>query len=288
MMNLLRRVASLPGVREALLRPVVRRRIAAVLGLRFLTAALVVERPFTLLINELVRARGQVRTYTVRSTGVPVAMQHGRDVETLHELFRGGEYEPPSELADRLGPDQVKKVLDLGANVGMFSAWASGRWPEASIRAYEPIEENASVYRTWAAKAGANVELVQAAAGVAPGSATFLVGRGAGDVRVTPGSIQGDTVETEVVDVLPEILEADFLKIDIEGGEWPIFADPRLADATDLVIAMEYHRVGAPSLPARDAAVNLLRAAGFSTGHGVANYWGHGTLWAWKPDAEGL
>lgn len=282
-MNLLRRIASLPGLRAALLHPAVRRRIAGLLGLRFLTAALAVDRPLTLVLNELVRARGQVRTYTVRSTGVPVALQHGRDVEILHELFRGGEYEPPPELVDRLRPDRVRRVLDLGANIGMFSAWATGRWPEATIRAYEPIEENASVYRTWAAAAGADVELVQAAAGVAPGTATFLVGRGAGDVQVAPGTFEGSTVEAEVVDVLPEILEADFLKIDIEGGEWPIFADRRLSDATDLVIAMEYHRVGAPSLPARKAAEQLLHEAGFATGYGAANYWGHGTLWAWKP-----
>lgn len=288
MMNLLRRIACLPGLRNILLRPAVRRRVARLLALRFLAAALEVDRPLTFVANELVRARGQVCTYTIRSSGVIVALQHGRDVEALYELFRRGEYEPPADLADRLGTDRVRRVLDVGGNIGMFSAWATGRWPGATIRAYEAIEENASVYRTWAAGTHTKAELVQAAAGTAPGTATFLVGRGGGDLQVAPGSVEGDTVEVEVVDVLPDILAADFVKIDIEGGEWPILADPRLADATDLVIAMEYHRGGAPHLPARDAAVNLLRAAGFSTGHGVANYWGHGTLWAWKPDAEGL
>ena len=40
MMNLLRRIATLPGIRHVLLRPTTRRRVASVLALRFLRAAL--------------------------------------------------------------------------------------------------------------------------------------------------------------------------------------------------------------------------------------------------------
>ena len=45
---------------------------------------------------------------------------------------------------------------------------------------------------------------------------------------------------------------------------------------------IEFHRAGAPSLPAHEAARNLFEAAGYTVGHQVLNYWGHGTLWAWK------
>ncbi len=94
------------------------------------------------------------------------------------------------------------------------------------------------------------------------------------------GGVATTTVRT--LDYLPLFSAADFVKMDIEGGEWDVLADPRLHEVGPLVLVMEYHRVGAPSLPAREAAERLLTAAGFSVGHGHPNHWGHGTLWAWR------
>jgi hypothetical protein len=37
------------------------------------------------------------------------------------------------------------RVLDLGANIGLFGAWALGRFPVESILALKPDPENASV-----------------------------------------------------------------------------------------------------------------------------------------------
>ena len=93
-MNFLRRAASIPGVRVVLLQPDVRRAVASVLALRFLVAAWVTTKPFAVLAGEAL-SRGEVRTYLIRATGVRVAMQHGRDMEALFELFTRGEYEPP-------------------------------------------------------------------------------------------------------------------------------------------------------------------------------------------------
>ena len=70
--------------------------------------------------------------------------------------------------------------------------------------------------------------------------------------------------------------------MDIEGGEWPFLLDPRLGSSSGSPSVMEYHRVGAPSLPAGAAARRLLEEAGFTVGHDTPNYWGHGTLWALK------
>jgi FkbM family methyltransferase len=279
--NWLRRIASLPGLRVVLLQPAVRRRLAAVLALRFAVAARHTTAPFRLLLNEYVRSRGQVKTYTLRATGVPVVMQHGRDLEALFELFERGEYEPPTALSRQLGPDRVRRIVDVGANVGMFSAWATGRWPDASITAFEPARENTPVFREWA-RGRANVTFVEAAASTRNGTLRFQDGVGGGSHI----SIDGSGVEVAAVDVFPHLAGADFAKIDIEGGEWPILHDPRLAGLEDLVIVMEYHRSMAPSLPAQDAARGLLEAAGFDVGHVTHNHWGHGTLWAWKTAGE--
>jgi FkbM family methyltransferase len=277
-MNLLRRVASLPGLRGVLLRPRVRHLVASMLALRFLVAAAVTTQPLRLVVGEVV-SRGEVRLYTIARTGVPVALQHGRDLEALFEIFHRGEYEAPEEIASRLREDKVRKVVDVGANVGMFAAWAAGRWPAAEIVSLEPSPESTHVYRRWLSASGAKATLIEAAASTHDGEMEFLSGLGGGSREVAAGL---GTVTVPAVDVFPVLASADFVKIDIEGGEWSILTDPRMADLSDLVLVMEYHRANAPRLPALDAARDLLQAAGFATGYGAPNFWGHGTLWAWK------
>lgn len=277
-MNLLRRLASLPGLRRVLLRPGVRRRLAALLALRFALAARRTTTPWALLREEYLRRRGHVGHYAIRATGVPVVLQHGRDLEALFEIFERGEYDPPVALADRLDPARVRRVLDVGANVGMFSAWATGRFPQATITAFEPSSESIPLYRDWA-RDQPQATLVEACAAPSDGMLRFQEGYAAGSRQVTDGEA---SVEVAAVDVLPHLARADLAKIDIEGGEWAILSDPRLGDLHDLTLVMEYHRHMAPSLPAADAARGLLEGAGFSVGHVTPNHWGHGTLWAWK------
>ena len=48
-----------------------------------------------------------------------------------------------------------------------------------------------------------------------------------------------------MADVLGQIAEADLVKMDIEGGEWGILADPRIARQRALVL--EYHPRGLPA-----------------------------------------
>ena len=82
------------------------------------------------------------------------------------------------------------------------------------------------------------------------------------------------------VDIFDHLADADFVKMDIEGGEWPILADPRLADLGATWV-IEFHRAGRPRcLPTRRPGTSSRPRA--TVGHQVFNYWGHGTLWAWK------
>jgi FkbM family methyltransferase len=173
----------------------------------------------------------------------------------------------------------VSTILDVGANVGMFSIWAASVWPDARIVAFEPERANVATMRKCLAVSGVTVDLIEAAAGTRHGEVVFAGDLGGGSHIALPGEA-GVTVP--MVDLFDYLSDADFVKIDIEGGEWPILADPRLADTGPLVLAMEYHRVGAPFLPALDAARSALEGAGFTTGHARPNEWGHGILWAWK------
>lgn len=51
-----------------------------------------------------------------------------------------GEYDIPLTQAPRT-------VLDIGANEGAFTFWARQKWPQATIRAFEPIPVNARFFR---------------------------------------------------------------------------------------------------------------------------------------------
>ena len=276
MMNLLRRIASLPGLRRVLLQPTVRRRIAWVLALRFLRAALLTTSPLRFVVADLVTSRGEVRTWALTGGG-SVTLMHRRDLEAFHELMVAGEYEPPVELGARL--EAPARILDIGGNVGMFAHWASRRWPSATITSFEPDPDNLAVFRL-GLSGDDPIHLVEAAAMTRAGHARLASGSGAGRIvelsdLPAPGSIPA-------IDIFDHLDGADLVKMDIEGGEWPILADPRLATLGPTTWVIEFHRVGAPSLPAHDAARELLLAAGFEVGHATLNQWGHGTLWAWK------
>jgi FkbM family methyltransferase len=288
-MNLLRRLASLPGLRVVLLDRRVRAFLAGVLALRFLVAARATTTPWRFLANDLLLARHQQRSYRLRDRRL-VTLVHRRDLQAFCEIFRGGEYDPPAEVTPRLR--SVRRVVDVGANVGLFAAWASARWPGARITSIEPAPDNASLFRSWLeASRTPYVELVEAAAltheglvvhagGTGAGSSFAEVGEGDPGGPADAGGPGGSGVRA--VDVFPLLAGADLVKIDIEGGEWAILGDPRLGDLHDVTIVMEYHRLWAPSLPAYDAARGLLEAAGFTVGGHRPNHWGHGVLWAWK------
>ena len=280
MINWFRRFASLPGLRRVLLRPGVRRALAKVLMLRFLIVARRVTTPIRFLVRELTRSSGEFE-YRLRGTARTITLKHGRDLEAFYEIFDGGEYEPPAELVGRLAG--ATRLLDVGANVGMFSSWALDRWKDCRITAFEPAPESSSLMRRWAANYGDRLELVEAAAATRAGELFFIQGLGAGNQAVAaPGP---GTINVPAVDIFDWMHDIDLMKLDIEGGEWPILADPRLAEAGVDVLVMEYHRSGAPTLPAAEAASRLLEAAGFTVVAVHANYWGHGVLWAVRDKA---
>jgi hypothetical protein len=86
------------------------------------------------------------------------------------------------------------------------------------------------------------------------------------------------------LDVFPFLEDVDLLKIDIEGAEWPILADPRFGAGVAKTLALEYHPYGSPEPDARALALRLLREAGYETK--VSDFRlppGHGMLWAWRP-----
>ncbi len=230
--------------------------------------------------RELTRRKG-LNLYTARAGGLEVGVRHGTgDVVTLGEVFHERDYEPPAAVEALLGP--APRILDLGANVGMFGAWALGRWPGADVTAYEPDPANAAVHERVIAANGLaeRWRVVRAAAGAEDGSVHFAAGGVA--LSHVVGEATHATIEVELRDVLPGLAAVDLLKLDVEGGEWPILQDPRFAAAPPRALAMEYHADGAPGPDPREEAVRLLAAAGLQVLDIRRHAHGDGMLWAWR------
>jgi FkbM family methyltransferase len=231
-------------------------------------------------LRELAGPRRPAR-YTLREGGLRVLVRHGTgDVVTLGEVFHRPDYAFPPEVARRLDAAQPRPtVLDLGANVGMFGLYLLGRWPEARLDAFEPDPANAAVLRRTVSANGLEGQwaIHEAAAGARDGTVRFR----SGGVALSRIDTAGD-LEVALVDVGDRLAGVDLLKMDIEGGEWEILADPRFGAAGPRALVLEYHPHLCPSPDPRTALRERLEALGY------AHHWlfdrgdGTGMAWAWK------
>jgi len=249
--------------------------------------------------------------YRLRDSGVQIFLRHNTlDVLVLKEIFGGlggrYAYEPPPTLAAALDANPRLKVLDLGANIGLFGAYVLGRWPGAAIQSFEPDPANLRLLvRAIAANELEDRWLVtDVAVANYTGEMTFVAGlfseshlatmtdqRTAEDLGVASdqsgvddGSTareDGRTITVRTVDVFDQDHDVDLMKIDIEGGEWSILADTRMASLKADVLVLEWHRRGCPEPDARGTAARLLRAAGYSRQEEVVGRLGD-VLWAWR------
>lgn len=251
---------------------------------RTLSQGVRLRRPWRYLAWALLRPSVAQR-YEVRATGVQVLLRHDTsDISTFDEVFCSSVYEPPDAIACALqGLGRPLRILDLGANVGLFSAFAIGRWPGAHITAFEPDPDNLGSLRAIAAlnRARGRIEIVDAAAGATAGTARFVPGLAAESHMAHPDEDR-PSIDVDVLDVLEHIAGADLVKIDIEGGEWALLGDARMALAGTRAIVLEHHGRHSPGGDARSAARRLLSTAGYEVldrGPAVDNV---GMLWAWR------
>lgn len=226
------------------------------------------------------RGRGS-RDYTVRANGARIHIEHGTtDAATMDQAFVQRVYEPTPEAAaalDALGRPPV--VLDLGANVGMFGVWAQRRWPGARVIAVEPLPRNVELLRNQLALAlePGTFEVVAAAASTADGEVTFGGGPFTNG-RILDDGEGGITVPARDTFALADGI--DLLKLDIEGGEWPVLADPRFSAALAPVVMLEHHAAGAPvGATPEESAQRALDEAGYEARRTVTEGPGAGILW---------
>jgi FkbM family methyltransferase len=131
-------------------------------------------------------------------------------------------------------------ILDIGANIGGFAAWAIERWPGCFIHCYEPLPGNFELLRyNLRDLVGVSISLNNFAIGDPARTRLFLGKNNCGEASFFDlGEQSSESVEvvTKAPDVLPK---ADILKIDAEGSEIDILA--RMTQIKFDVVLLEYH-----------------------------------------------
>jgi FkbM family methyltransferase len=269
--RLVRRLATTPGVRRLT-------RFQPLLRLSFALRATLVQERSRFVRNEL-RRRAVTAVYRLRGSEVAIALRHHTgDVLVLDEIFSQHEYEPPPEVQPALSALRAPNVVDLGANIGLFGAWVLERLPDATILAVEADPANAAVHRRAieANGLGDRWTLVEGFASTQAGVVRFA----GGDHATSRAGSGAGSIDVATVDVLPELAGASVVKIDIEGAEWELLADPRFVALRPRVLVLEYHKEGCPGPDPARAAEAALRAAGLEVVHGGRKpQFGAGIVW---------
>lgn len=147
-------------------------------------------------------------------------------------LYVSGSFEPNEFvfLRGMLQPGMV--AIDVGANEGLYTLFAAARLgPTGRVVAVEPSSrERATLQRNFEINGLANVMVVGAALGAAPGKANLQIASAEHTGHNTLGSFVYDEVVAEdsemvTVETLDGLVErlalsrVDFAKIDVEGAE---------------------------------------------------------------------
>jgi FkbM family methyltransferase len=160
-----------------------------------------------------------------------------------------GVYEKPETRFFREACKPGMTFLDVGANVGYYTALAIAGIGNGRIIALEPDPESfAYLERTVAANEARNVVCIRKAASFEAGTATlYASASNRGDNRLYPNEFAGTTAQVEVCridDLLSElgVSTVQLVKIDVQGFEGHVLGGmPELLhSAPDIAILMEF------------------------------------------------
>jgi FkbM family methyltransferase len=164
------------------------------------------------------------------------------DYGVAYEIFFNAIYEWP---ADEPRPDRyLARIVDIGSNVGYTIVEWARRFPNAAIEAFEPHPEHVSQIKQ---HIGLNairsrVTLHEAAAGTRTQDA-FLGDAGSSSFVAAQRPLNGFPIR--VLDFFDTISRnpgaIDLLKLDAEGAEYALMADPRFDTLDVRAIVMEWH-----------------------------------------------
>jgi FkbM family methyltransferase len=183
------------------------------------------------------------------------------DVWVIKETCLDRDYENRTVLQDGW------TIIDIGAGLGDFTAYAAQRSPNGRVLAYEPFPESfALLQQNVSLNQLCNVEAAPCAVAAQAGSLALNIGIGEA-VQHSTTQAGAHTIEVQAI-TLQQIFDergldrCDLLKMDIEGGEYAILRGVN-AGLLERVqrIALEYH--DHTSAGKHDELVRLLQNNGF-------------------------
>lgn len=237
--------------------------------------ARLVKSPARYALREL--TTGRRADYSLRNGAARFSVRHrSGDIDIFRKFYAYGYYDLPEEVAERTRSLQRPvNVLDLGANIGFFEVFTRDRLPIGRVVCFEPDPSNRAVLAHVRALNDADWELVPACASNRAGTVRFNTGR-KNFSRIGNG---GD-IEIATMDVFGHIAEADLVKMNIEGSEWDILEDPRLAETSASWI-VEYHRIASPEPDIHSLVRDLFERAGYTVRLSSKTE-DNGLVWAWR------
>jgi FkbM family methyltransferase len=215
-----------------------------------------------------------------RGGRLEIRPQPTTDTITGYEIFSAEAYEKPQQVPT-FSP---KFIVDIGANVGHSLVYWANLYPESKLIAFEPHPEHLlMVYKNLQHNSLLNRVHVVGSAASNKNAKSFLTNNE--NESIVVDDYQAGVFQIKVRDLFEEIENetVDLLKMDIEGGEYPILADPRFEKLDARMIVLEWHNT--PEVPnGLEWCKNRLVSLGYQVTAGKLTYPTAGILWAWKDD----
>ncbi len=205
--------------------------------------------------------------HTLRS-GLQVQISSNSDWYIYNEIFVDRDYDPAIDMALQCSAGQMLNIVDLGANVGLFTMRVvdkvrtgnPGR--EFHITAVEgnPITASRLKHSVTINGLGQNVKVVHGLVGNKTGSALISDLEFSGNNSIATASDQGTMVDyVNLSNTISEKMAIDLLKCDIEGSELSFVESyPDILSRTRVAI-VELH----PMLCDSNRCKSLLKECGF-------------------------
>ena len=200
---------------------------------------------------------------TVRlSSGLTLVLRPppASDLTTAHDIFVSQIYDEAD--ACQAGPGSL--ILDVGGNVGYSSLYFASRFPSSRVLAFEPPATFTPMFERHMALNGftPRVTLVRAAACTRAGTARLT---DAEDSSALVEHDEGSTIAVAAIDFFATVgaVPVALLKMDIEGAELDLLADPRFERLDVQMLLLEWHDPSG-SGKARAWCVNRLTSLGYA------------------------
>lgn len=162
---------------------------------------------------------------------------------------------------------QTPVIIDCGANIGLSVLYFARHYPDATIIAYEPDEQNIAILKKNIDKNfphNQNIQLRQNAVWIEDADISFFSnGTESSSIINDSGNAQSITVKAvRLKNVLQQYTAIDFLKIDIEGAEYEVIKDcaQELEHVNNMFL--EYHGTADETYKLREL-MDIVADAGF-------------------------